>query len=162
MKQIILKVKKSDWIAYSENYITNGNWMFLADYLDKRKSDNAFVNMVENTKGFIYNTGAYNTACELPKCTRLMSKTIEGFILNKTNVLIERNNGMLMRVYRIFDDSDNEINIYIDNDFVKLFDGFTLVVEKFSGIEPIKVLDDDKIIGLIMPIQRKDFNNMTV
>lgn len=160
MNTIILKVKKSDWLAYSEDYVTNGNWMIHKDYLNQRKSDNALVNMINNTNGFIYNLGAYNSACELPKCSKLIPDTIGKYKLYKTSVLIDAGRQVL-RVYQVYDD-DKKINVYIDNNYAQMFDDFSMVIPDFKNTCAIQLLDNNNIVGLLMPVNRREFENVTV
>lgn len=82
----------------------------------------------------------------------------EGFLTNGSFM----SNSLLLRVYRIFDDSDNEMNVYIDERYVKMFDNFKLVTENFNNKQTIKILDGVDIIGLLMPVNRREYNNITV
>lgn len=161
MNTITLKTSKNEWLALGEGFLTNGSFMFKKEYLDTKKSNSDIVSMVNVCKEFIKNNGIYNTACDAPKCSRLIPDKIDGYVLNKTSVLVESKN-LLLRVYRIFDDSDNEMNVYINERYAKMFDGFKLVTEKFDNKCTIKILDGVDLIGLLMPVDRRGFDDITV
>lgn len=161
MNTITLKTSKNEWLALGEGFLTNGSFMFKKEYLDNQKSTSDIVNMVNVCKEFIKNNGIYNTECTAPKCSQLMPNKIDGYVLNKTSVLVESKK-LLLRVYRIFDDSNNEMNIYIDERYAKMFDNFKLVTENFNNKQAIKILDGVDIIGLLMPVERREFDDITV
>ena len=148
---IKLKVKKGDWIAYSEGYITNGEYLFHQDYLDKIYSDNSFVNMVANTNGFIYTNAMYNTNCETPKTKQLIPNEIEGYILKKTELLLDRGREGYARLFKIYGDDETELVIGIDEKYAQMFSEYKFIVNEFKDNKAIIMLHDDKIVGLVMP-----------
>lgn len=148
---ITLKTTKKMWIAYSENYITNGNWMFHKNYLNRRTSSQDFVNMVDNTAGFIFNNGLFDTKAALPKTSQLISNNIEGYVLKKTDVLVDVKTGYA-RIYQIKNEDSEILNIWIDDNYSKMFDDYKLIMTDFKETTAIKVIDNYSVIGLIMPI----------
>ena len=156
---ITVKVSKKDWLVFNKGYLTNGEWLFDKDQLNTRKSSVDLVSMISLNDSFMHTTdGLYQLGNDLPDGRNLIPKKIDGYVLNKTDVLIDCKS-FYARVYQIHKDNET-LNVWLKEEYSKMFNEYKLVTSDFSNTGVIKIIKDD-VIGVVMPVVSKN-KNITV